>query len=322
MKRIFAVCVLSLVTSTLIAAPPVIDGVFDPTEGWILFGTSANPNGGGAGANLSEFYLYPDQTAFYACITTNNSASWDVAYGIGLDIDQIQNSGYYGNVGVDQDAWGRYIYFINSSSMPYAVEWEFYWWWDGASGAVTSYNSPQWTGSGWNYPAYGTYAYSGDATSGLQVLEFKVNWTDLGFAPGSYPLAFYTSTWLAGGGGSSAVDAIPPVASVADGGGSEWTDTDDVLEGVGVTGVSESEIEHSSLNVVPQVNKLVLSTSSPVSIDIQIYAANGSLAGEKKLGLVSGTSTVHFVNLNPGVYFVKVKSSEGSISTHRLVVIH
>ena len=155
MKKLLTSSIVGLLAITLYGQP-VIDGVITPGEGWVLLSTSANQNGGGAGANLNEFYVYPDQTSFYAAVTTNNTASWDVAYGIGLDFDKILNSGYYGNVGTDTDGWERYIYFVNSSTTPYAVEYEFYWWWDGATGAVTSYNSPEWTGSGWNYPVLGT----------------------------------------------------------------------------------------------------------------------------------------------------------------------
>jgi len=206
---------------SLYGLSPTIDGVIDPGEGWIRVGTSGNPNGGGAGANLNEFYIAYDASNLYLAVNTNNTASWDVAYGFGLDMDFVQNSGYYtGN----SDAWGRLMNFANQSPDFYALEYEIYFWWDGASGSITSANLCPWTGSGWNYLGVAEYASTGDATSGLQALEVRIPWTDLA----GYDPTIHASAWIVGGGGSSAVDIIPSDPQVADGGGAEWTDSDTI----------------------------------------------------------------------------------------------
>ena len=81
-----------------------------------------------------------DATYLYIGFDTQNSGSWDVAYGIGID---TKPGGYYTG---DSDAWGRKINF----DAGYAVDYEIYFWWSGGSG-VTSDNFCIWTGSDWDY---------------------------------------------------------------------------------------------------------------------------------------------------------------------------
>ncbi|ABQ46982.1 hypothetical protein Tpet_0964 [Thermotoga petrophila RKU-1] len=101
--------------------------------------TSTNP-GGGNGADLYQLYVTYDATYLYIGFDTQNSGSWDVAYGIGID---TKPGGYYTG---DSDAWGRKINF----DAGYAVDYEIYFWWSGGSG-VTSDNFCIWTGSDWDY---------------------------------------------------------------------------------------------------------------------------------------------------------------------------
>ncbi len=293
MKRL----VVGLLFATVaLWAAPTIDGVITPGEGWIHIGSDSLATGGGAGAHLGDFYAYGDASALYLAFSTQNTASWNVAYGIALDPQDP--FGYVGTPGTDKDAWNRYITFDN----PPSVNWEFYWYWDGASGAVTAFNECQWTGSGWNYQAQGTYAYTGDATSGLQQLEYQVSWTDLGFTS---PQGYVCLTlWIAGTDNSSAVDVIPEDPTVADGGGSEWTDTDDQLGCIEVAfpvAVNEAE-SHPVLQVKPVLNGLRVIADHPVTVTV--YRADG----RKVL-----TQTVsHFLNLSgleKGVYLYRIGGS-------------
>ncbi len=304
MKRLSVVALLAGLAPFLWSAP-TIDGVISPGEGWVLIGTSQYATGGGDGAHLADFYYYPyhhPNDTLYLAFTTNNTASWNVAYGIGLDIDRVPNSGYY--TGTD-DAWHRKIYFEN----PPAIEWEFYWWWDGNTGAITSFNACEWTGSGWNYLTVGTYAYSGDGANGLQTLEYKVPFSDLNWIPG--PDTVRVILWIAGGDGSSAVDVIPYDSDVSDGGGTEWTDNDDVLGGSQAVEVAENSVPYIGTRISPQINGLRISSDSPVQI--LLYRTDGRLVLKHK---VNGFLDLR--NLDRGVYLYRVS---GSRETGKVLVI-
>ncbi len=302
MKHLYAV-IVSAVLASMVWAAPTIDGVIDPSEGWLSLGQSQYQDGGGAGANLNEFFYYPDSAREYLFLAfkTYNTASWDVAYGIGLDVDKVTNSGYFQG---DNDAWGRKLSFDN---LP-ALEWEFYWWWSGADGAVTSFNSCQWTGSGWNYTSYGTYAYTGDATTGLQALEYKVAFSDLGIT--EVPRYVLLNLWIAGGDGSSAVDVIPFDPTVWNNDPNEWNDADTLGANTAI-GVLEGPAIGSRVVIRPVLNGLRVSADHPVTVTL--YRANGQKVLERSVN-----GFLNLADLERGVYLYRVK---GSYETGKVMVL-
>ena len=174
-----------------------------------------------AGADLGKLYVSWDNDYLYLAITTNNTGSWDVAYGFGIDVDPGSGNGYTG--GSDpSDAWGRKIGFGGD----YAIDYELYFWWSGSSGMGTD-NFITWTGSGWDYKSLADvgakFAYTGNTSTGLRTLEIAIPWSALG----GKRQKFAVISWVAGGDGSSAVDSLPvdPAINYADI-NSEWGDVD------------------------------------------------------------------------------------------------
>ncbi|WP_440058973.1 hypothetical protein ACSU1N_04040 [Thermogladius sp. 4427co] len=179
--------------------------------------------GGGAGAKLNALYVYWDSTCLYLALDTNNTASWDVAYGFKID---VVPGGYNNTAPVsNRDSWGRYITY---DSNKYGIDYEIYFYWSGASG-ITSANLDSWMNKtsytnyyeNWYYDninVRGTYYdYSGDTTIGLQVLWVALPWSmfrlfDNGSQVGwlTPPKFFYIHAVLTGSGSdSNAVDSIP-----------------------------------------------------------------------------------------------------------------
>jgi len=193
----------------------ILDGINDFAADELL--GSSTHGGGGAGADLQNLYVTWDATYLYVGMTTNNTVGdWNVAYGFAIDTDQVAGSGYNGGA-TPSDAWGRLIGF----SSPYEPEHEVYFWWDGGSGSVTGWNRCTWNGAGWNY--FGVdFATSGNVVNGLQYLEFRISWADLGGVPPRLNLY----AWVAGDGGSSAVDTIPYDGNVPI--GDSWLDYDNL----------------------------------------------------------------------------------------------
>ncbi len=296
MKHV-AVGLLLLGLSPLLWSAPVIDGVISPGEGWYSLGQSPyeNPAGNGAGNHLDEFFYYPDpdRQYLYLAFNTQNTTSRNVAYGIGLDVDKASGSGYYtgGN-----DAWQRKIDFRN---LP-ALEWEFYWWWSGADGAITSFNACEWTGTSWNYFNYGTYAYSGDATSGLQALEYKVAFSDLGINP--VPRAVMLVLWIAGGIDSSAVDVIPSDPSVWDNDPNEWADTDTLSADYAIAVLETPGTTTPRIQVTPQINGLRVRADHPVTVTV--YRPDGQKVLSQKV-----TNFLDLRDLSRGVYLYRVENT-------------
>ncbi len=302
MKR-FALMLLVVVP--VLWAAPVIDGTITPSDGWVLVGTSQYPTGGGVGANLDKFYYYRDDTYLYLAFSTLNTQSWNTAYGIALDPGDA--FGYVGVPGVDQDAWNRYITFDN----PPSVNWEFYWYWDATTGAITAFDACQWTGSGWIYQDLGIFAYSSSSGTGVEQLEYRVAWTDLEFT--TPPDAICLAIWIAGLENSSAVDVIPQDPTVVDGDPNEWTDTDDQL---GCTQapvvVSETGTAQPVVKVTPVLNGLQVASDHPVTVEI--YRANGQKVLTRT---VSGHLDLSY--LDRGVYLYRVN---GSPETGKVVIVH
>ena len=219
-KVIMLVMVSTLSLGALTYNGPGTGGVTDgylmknerAVDGYIAEGASdfVGPDG----ANLDSLFVTWDENYLYIFLTTNNTASWDVAYGFGID-NTGSSSGYTGGDPL-RDAWNRKIGFDNG----YNIEYEIYFWWEADSNKVTSAQLCSWDGSSWSYTnlTEGTdYEYTG-GTSGLQTLEIKIALSDIGT-----PSNIAISTWVAGGDTSSAVDAIPSETDVAD---SNWTDDD------------------------------------------------------------------------------------------------
>ena len=201
---------------SLIFLSPQIDGIITSGEGWNILGWSYNSTGID-GANLDTLYGAISGDTLFLAIKTANTQSWNVAYGFAIDLDHLPDSGYDYLKG-NSDAWGRLITFSGTKGYNYSVEYEVYFWWDGAGGSITGSNLIEYTSGGWNYLGVDSFAFSGDNTTGLSMLEFYV------ILP-SFKAA-HVSAWVAGDGGSSAVDVIPKDSQVSDGGGAEWTDSD------------------------------------------------------------------------------------------------
>ncbi|AEH24244.1 CARDB domain-containing protein [Pyrococcus yayanosii] len=181
----------------------------------------SSADSGLAGAEIKALYVSWDSEYLYIAIETGNTQSWDVAYGVGIDVDPGTGSGYTGGDN-PSDAWGRKIGFGNG----YAVDYEIYFWWGWNTGMGAD-NFIRWTGNGWDYKSLAeigaTFAYTGDTSTGLQTLEIAIPWSALGGKQSSFAII----TWVAGGDGSSAVDSAPVDTGIdytnING---EWTDSD------------------------------------------------------------------------------------------------
>jgi hypothetical protein len=191
-------------------AAVIIDGIIDVGEGWIEIAQSEI--GDFAGANLSKLYMTYDNLYLYIGFTTENSQSWNVAYGIGLDKD---DGGFQQQDTVD--AWDRRILFGDEI----AVDYEVYFFWNGTK--IDSRNLCIWNGYDWDYILIDStdFAYIGDQSSGLQSLEVRIPWGEIG----GTSLSIKTGCWVAGETSSSAVDGAPDDPSLHDS-QDEWTDTD------------------------------------------------------------------------------------------------
>ncbi len=237
----------------------VVDGNREPE--YIFVGSS--DQGGGDGANLDSLFVTWDSLNLYIFIKTQNTASWDVAYGVGIDVDQSPGSGYYTG---ESDAWGRKIDFGNIlSTEPFAPDYEIYFWWSGADGSITSSNFCRWNGNGFDYNSdYSPFfAYQG-GSQGLLSLEIKVPWDSIG---GIHPEVLL-STWIAGGNNSSAVDIIPhddQISNNAD----EWTDVDTIFTYVVLT--PDKPIVEDVISTLSKGNG---ASSDTVSVDKEIYLSS------------------------------------------------
>nr|WP_206204540.1 CARDB domain-containing protein [Thermococcus sp. 21S7] len=193
----------------------IIDGSLNDWKASDLIATGQNS--GLDGANLDRLYVSWDEQYLYIAIKTNNTQSWDVAYGIGIDIDPGTGSGYTSG----GDSWGRSVEFSGG----FAPDYEIYFWWSKASGMGAG-NFNTWAGSGWDNNGIssvgGSFAYTGDTTTGLQTIEIKIPWSALGGKPDRIAVM----AWITGSGGS-AVDSLPADQAIDYANiGNEWGDTD------------------------------------------------------------------------------------------------
>lgn len=197
-----------------------VDGSLGDWENYMLAGVGKDNNQNGA--KLDKFYVTWDNNYLYLAIKTNNTESWNVAYGFGIDVDPGSGNGYTGGSN-PSDAWNRKIGFKS----PFAIDYEIYFYWDGSSNSITSAQLAKWTGNGWTYTdlTSGTdYGYTG-GSNGLQTLEIKIPWSDLSL---SGPADVAVISWIAGGDGSSAVSSAPWDSSLEDNmaDNGEWNDVD------------------------------------------------------------------------------------------------
>lgn len=290
-------------------ALPTIDGVITPDEGWELVGVSAYPNGGGEGANLNQFFYALSEDTLYLAITTNNTASWNVAYGFG--IDYIPEYGYFEG---DNDAWGRRMNFTET----YAIDDEVYFWWDGGASSITSANTCVWLDGSWDYRGVDNFAWTGGG-DGLQTLEIAVSWATLSLPTKIQGEEVNLSTWIAGDGGSSAVDVIPYNESVSDGGGDEWTDSDTITAYFTATLISETDGREFISPVKVRGDILEITSESPGKAIVNIYDITGRHVGTPFNGIIEGTKRIK-VELSSGVYFYSVTLS-GKKYTGKFVVV-
>lgn len=174
-----------------------------------------------AGAKLDKLYVAWDDQYLYIAIKTNNTQSWNVAYGIGIDVDPDSGNGYTGT----SDAWGRSISFSGN----YAIDYELYTWWDDSQAKPTVEGQENvaflpWVGDHWEYKTIGevggSFGWSGDSSVGLKTLEIKIPWNAIGGKTNKIAVI----VWVTGGEGS-AVDALPESSVVKDN-PNEWGDTD------------------------------------------------------------------------------------------------
>ena len=175
---------------------------------------------GEAGAKLDKLYVAWDDNYLYIAIKTNNTASWNVAYGFGIDVDPGSGKGYTGGDS-PSDAWNRKIGFKS----PFAIDYEVYFYWSGSSNSITSAQLFKWTGSEWTKTADltgGTDYASTGGSNGLQTLEIKIPWSSLG-SPNS-PEDVAVIAWITGNSGSAVSSA--PWDSTLEDSSDEWSDTD------------------------------------------------------------------------------------------------
>ncbi|HHF52996.1 MAG TPA: T9SS type A sorting domain-containing protein [candidate division WOR-3 bacterium] len=294
MKKVILVFALIFMISGLYAAP-ILDGVIDAGEGWIV-GAANSDSTDLDGADLDTFYYYISQDSLYFAVKTQNRASWDVAYGFAIDVDQTDSSGYIGDPGAGiWDSWGRHIVFANEPPDYFAPDYQVYFWYDQASG-ITSVNFNRYNGVGWDYSiAPVEYAYTWD-TLGLHVLEFRIGLDSL-----EYPGCVHIVSYITGGDNSSCVDVLPYDSTVnLHSGGAEWTDTDtlhyfvDIL----ITGIENRSQRPRVLT--PVLNGVKIEGNGMYTLEV--YSLDGRKVHEETLK-VNGNKVVKF-NLPPGMYLV------------------
>ena len=294
MKKVILVFALIFMISGLYAAP-ILDGVIDAGEGWIV-GAANSDSTDLDGADLDTFYYYISQDSLYFAVKTQNRASWDVAYGFAIDVDQTDSSGYIGDPGAGiWDSWGRHIVFANEPPDYFAPDYQVYFWYDQASG-ITSVNFNRYNGVGWDYSiAPVEYAYTWD-TLGLHVLEFRIGLDSL-----EYPGCVHIVSYITGGDNSSCVDVLPYDSTVnLHSGGAEWTDTDtlhyfvDIL----ITGIENRSQRPRVLT--PVLNGVKIEGNGMYTLEV--YSLDGRKVHEETVK-VNGSRVVKF-NLPPGMYLV------------------
>lgn len=166
MKKLFTL--LSVVLSTAsFAQTPVINGVYNPAEGWGPVrgtGTQIGASNGWEGTDAQELYFTSDATYYYfgaKCVV----ASW-------MQFNFAVNTKTGGS---STDSWGRAITYSQTNLPDFMFRGNF----DGSPGSYTEYHTwsgSAWTGGGTNVNAAGTEA---KWTSAGGFIEIRVPKTTL-----------------------------------------------------------------------------------------------------------------------------------------------
>ena len=181
------------------------------------------------GANITSLYVAWNGIYLYIYFNTSNKASWNTAYGIGIDTGP---GGYLGDSS-STDAWGRNISFSG-----YGIDYELYFWYDSSKNNITSADICIWNSANnaWDYydfenlndsattPDMPGADFANVSSSGLSYIELRLPWNGLGIT--TIPSQINITAWVAGGDGSSAVDSVPDDPSMFDNGTNEWNDHD------------------------------------------------------------------------------------------------
>ncbi len=292
MKKILVMVALGV---GLVMAAPVVDGNVNPvTEGYTLVAENT-ANTDKAGADLLAFYYAVANDSLYLAITTQNSASWDVAYGFVMD---CADGGYSGDPSADtRDSWGRKLYFPE-----WNPDYQIYFWYSGGSGSITSSNYNKYENGSWQYNFAGMN-YAATYSNGLQALEVAVPLASMGNPETSKSVAY-----IVGGDNSSAVDILPYDSSVSLTGGEEWTDWDTITTYFTLN-VRENG---STLSMQPIVNGVRLAGSGV--FNLEVYSVDGKRVLTKRVA-INGTADVKFA-LKPGLYLVR----ETRVGTSKFIV--
>ncbi|USG98995.1 hypothetical protein K1720_05405 [Thermococcus argininiproducens] len=173
------------------------------------------------GANLKALYVDYDDNYLYIALVGDNKASWDIAYGIGIDVNG-EESGYSEGL----DMWVRRMGFDPPIDFEYYLQWT-------SGGGAGAQKFGKWieTNSTWDerpIKEWGIWSGITGSSEGLKVLELAIPWDALGGKPSIVRVvAFVTGGYPE----DSAVEALPDNPSMHEltddvKGYGEWTDFD------------------------------------------------------------------------------------------------
>lgn len=176
---------------------------------------------GQEGANLKALYVDYDDNYLYIALVGDNKASWDIAYGIGIDVNG-EESGYSDGL----DMWVRRMGFDPPIDFEYYLQWT-------SGGGAGAQKFGKWieTNSTWDerpISDWGIWSGITGSSEGLKVLELAIPWDALGGKPSVVRVvAFVTGGYPE----DSAVEALPDNPSMHEltddvKGYGEWTDFD------------------------------------------------------------------------------------------------
>ncbi|HOK22865.1 MAG TPA: T9SS type A sorting domain-containing protein [Candidatus Hydrothermia bacterium] len=293
--RVFATLILGI---GVVFAAPVVDGTVNPdVEGYTLVAENAE-NTDKAGADLLAFYYAVSSESLYLAITTQNSASWGVAYGFVLD---AIDGGYSGDPTGTGDSWGRRLHFP-----VWQPDYQIYFWYSGEEDSITSNDFNKYVEGSWQYD-FATFNYAASiSTNGLQSLEVAIPLESLG-----NPEAEKACAYIVGGDNSSAVDILPYDETVSlTGGDAEWTDWDTIT-----TYHTLSTRENiAKLTMQPILNGVRLTGNG--TFNIEVYSVDGRKVLTRRV-TVNGSADVQFGGLKSGLYLVREKN----LGTSKFIVV-
>lgn len=293
--RVFATLILGI---GVVFAAPVVDGIVNPdVEGYTLVAENAE-NTDKAGADLMAFYYAVSSESLYLAITTQNSVSWDVAYGFALD---VIDGGYSGDPTAGTgDSWGRRLYFPE-----WQPDYQIYFWYSGVACSIVSDDFNKYVEGSWQYD-FATFNYAAPLNeNGLQSLEVAIPLDSLG-----NPETEKACAYIVGGDNSSAVDILPYDETVSLTGDAEWTDWDTIT-----TYHTLSTRENiAKLTMQPILNGVRLTGNG--TFNIEVYSVDGRKVLTRRV-TVNGSADVQFGGLKSGLYLVREKN----LGTSKFIVV-